>query len=228
MKIFFALIAALPGLVFAAGIPDPEMLGEVDSSLTSRRMIYPADSKKRIAAKAVRDGFALLGKKQLPEAMAEFNRAWRFAPDHYASWWGAGIVRGIQAEPESDQARRCQYIADSVKLLEKAVELAPVQEKINAKCDLVQSYSLCGKQFQSVGKSAEADSYLAKGKALTDELLKSAPASGRVHYQAAINHFYRDDFAGALREIGEAERLGAPIDPAFKADVLKSNITPAK
>ena len=46
MKIFFALIAALPGLVFAAGIPDPEMLGEVDSSLTSRRMIYPADSKK--------------------------------------------------------------------------------------------------------------------------------------------------------------------------------------
>ncbi|MGE4563678.1 MAG: hypothetical protein AB7F32_02310 [Victivallaceae bacterium] len=204
------------------------MLNPVDSSLTSQRMIYPGVSKKRIAAKAVKDGFALLGKKQLPEAMNEFNRAWRFDPDHYASWWGAGIVRGMQAEPEADQDRRCQYIADSVKLLEKTVELAPIQEKINAKCDLIQSYSLCGKQFQSVGKSAEADSYLAKGKALTDELLKSAPANPRVRYQAAINYFYRADFAGALREIGEAERLGAPIDPAFKADVLDKSKAPAK
>lgn len=218
MKLFFALAAALPLALSAADIPEPQMLEPYDPSRARQRGAYPADAKKRISDAAVKDGFNFLAQGKLSEAMSEFNRAWRFAPDHYAAWWGAGIVRGKQAASAAAPDLQTRYLLDSVKLLEKAVSFAPFKEKINAQCDLAQSLSLCGMRLKSTGKSAEGDELLAKTKTMLDEMLKSAPASGRIRNQIAINNFCRADYDGALREIAEAERLGFSVDPRFKKD----------
>ena len=53
---------------------------------------YPQSTKLRLSAAAIKDGYAALDKKDLDNAMREFNRAWRFNPENMDAYWGAASI----------------------------------------------------------------------------------------------------------------------------------------
>jgi len=88
-----------------------------------QRKMYPPERAKRLSRMAVRDGSELLRKGRLAEAMAEFNRAWRFAPANPYSYWMAAIVRSMEAMQATRDEVKKQCFEDSLKLWEKCLPL---------------------------------------------------------------------------------------------------------
>ena len=88
-----------------------------------QRKMYPPERAKRLSSMAVRDGSELLRKNKLSEAMAEFNRAWRFAPANPYSYWMAAIVRSMEAMQAARHEVKRQCFEDSLKLWEKCLPL---------------------------------------------------------------------------------------------------------
>ena len=221
------LISLLPALLRAVEVPEAEMLfspeQQREAGIERQRRMYPADVSERVGMRACLDGFRLLFKEKKPdEAMTEFNRAWRFNPNQHGAWWGAGIILGIRASGKGlSSEKRLQYLRDSMKLLEKAAEMAPTEEKANTQCDYVQSCNRYGAYLLGLGKTNEGKTCLASGEKLIAELSKTHPDNGRVHYQYAINAFYSGKFILAKYEIAEAERHGFQVAPEFKAAVEK-------
>jgi hypothetical protein len=104
----------------------------VEQGIDRQRRMYPRGSKLRISAQAVEEGFNAATRK---EAMACFNQAWRFNPENPMAYWGAGIIRGLEAKKFSennmiDIARK--YWDDCLKLFESAEKLIDnvPQEKV--------------------------------------------------------------------------------------------------
>ena len=99
-KILLFLFAAL-SLSAAEEISYCQMLlSEAEQKVQGfdrQRKMYLPERAKRLSIMAVRDGSELLRKNKLSEAMAEFNRAWRFAPANPYSYWMAAIVRSMEA-----------------------------------------------------------------------------------------------------------------------------------
>lgn len=221
------LMSVLAGSLPAGEIPEAEMLftpeQQREAGIERQRKMYPADVSERVGMRACLDGFRLLFKEKKPdEAMAEFNRAWRFSPNQHGAWWGAGIILGHQASEKGlPSEKRIRYLQDSMKLLEKAVELAPDEEKVNAQCDYVQSCNRYGGYLLSTGKTVEGRAILESGEKSIADLSKTHPQNGRIHYQYALNAFYSGKFILAKYEIAAAERNGFQVAPDFKAEVNK-------
>lgn len=221
------LISLLPALLRAVEVPEAQMLlspeQQQEMGFEQQRKMYPKDAAERISMRACLDGYRLLFKeKKTAEAMAEFNRAWRFEPNQYGAWWGAGIILGIRASgKELSSEKRLRYLQGSVTLMKKAVELAPTEEKVNAQCDYVQSCNRYGAYLLGLGKTNEGKTCLASGEKIIAELSKTHPDNGRVHYQYAINAFYSGKPILAKYEIAQTERHGFQVAPEFKAAVDK-------
>gem|GEM_PF-2887528 len=221
------LISFLPAYLTAGDVPEAEMLfspeQQREAGIERQRKMYPADVSERVGMRACLDGFRLLFKEKKPdEAMAEFNRAWRFSPDQHGAWWGAGIILGNQASAKGlSPEKRLRCLQDSMKLLEKAVALAPDDEKVNAHCDYVQSCNRYGGYLLSIGKTDEGRAILESGEKSIADLSKTYPDNGRIHYQYALNAFYSGKFILAKYEIAAAERNGFQVAPDFKAEVNK-------
>ena len=111
-KILLFLFAAL-SLSAAEEISYCQMLlSEAEQKVQGfdrQRKMYLPERAKRLSIMAVRDGSELLRKNKLSEAMAEFNRAWRFAPANPYPYWMAAIVRSMESArlKNPDLRKRC-------------------------------------------------------------------------------------------------------------------------
>ena len=103
-----------------------------------QRKMYLPEQAKRLSIMAVGKGSELLRKGKLAEAMAEFNRAWRFAPANPYSYWMAAILRSMEAMQATRHEVKKQCFEDSLKLWEKCFPLlreSPVDVKGNFALD---------------------------------------------------------------------------------------------
>ena len=119
---------------------------------------YPQSTKLRLWAAAIKDGYAALDKKDLDNAMREFNRAWRFNPENMDAYWGAAIVMGLYAEKAQNTAEAKNFIEKSLKLFELARKYlsGDIIEKENFQLDYAASFYVAGQiLFKSDKKAAE-------------------------------------------------------------------------
>ena len=125
-KILLFLFAAL-SLPAAEEISYCQMLlseaEQKSQGFDRQRAMYLPERAKRLSIMAVRDGSELLRKNKLSEAMAEFNRAWRFAPANPYSYWMAAIVRSMEAMQATRDEVKKQCFEDSLKLFTKAATI---------------------------------------------------------------------------------------------------------
>ena len=124
--------------------------------LSGRR--YPQSTKLRLSVAAIKAGFAALDKKDLDNAMREFNRAWRFNPENMDAYWGAAIVMGLYAEKAQNTAEAKNFIEKSLKLFELARKYlsGDIIEKENFQLDYAASFYVAGQiLFKSDKKAAE-------------------------------------------------------------------------
>ena len=119
---------------------------------------YPQSTKRRLSAAAIKDGYAALDKKDLDNAMREFNRAWRFNPENMDAYWGAAIVMGLYAEKAKNTAEAKNFIEKSLKLFELARKnlSGDIIVKENFQLDYAASFYVAGQiLLKSDKKSAE-------------------------------------------------------------------------
>jgi|GEM_PF-3384004 tetratricopeptide (TPR) repeat protein len=129
-KILLALFGLISGfaLMAAENAINCQMLlnqeqieqGEFDR----QRRMYPKASAQRLSQQAAQAGFA---SKDPETAMSKFNQAWRFDPKNPMAYWGAGIIRGWEAENASNEELRRNCWRDCVKLFEQAAALMTEQ-----------------------------------------------------------------------------------------------------
>ena len=93
MKTLLTIITLCTVFSAFAAVESQMLLPEKEQKeiLSLRR--YPQSTKLRLWAAAIKDGYAALDKKDLDNAMREFNRAWRFNPENMDAYWGAGSVQ---------------------------------------------------------------------------------------------------------------------------------------
>ena len=158
MKILFLFVVLC--IVFSASAAvDCQMLlpeKEQKEILSLRR--YPQSTKLRLWAAAIKDGYAALDKKDLDNAMREFNRAWRFNPENMDAYWGAAIVMGLYAEKAQNTAEAKSFIEKSLKLFELARKYlsGDIIVKENFQLDYAASFYVAGQiLLKSDKKSAE-------------------------------------------------------------------------
>lgn len=162
-KILLFLFAAL-SLPAAEEISSCQMLlSEAEQKVQGfdrQRKMYPPERAKRLSIMAVRNGSELLRKNKLFEAMAEFNRAWRFAPANPYSYWMAAIVRSMEAMQTTRHEVKKQCFEDSLKLWEKCFPLlreSPKEAKDNFALDKAETliryaFFLSGTDPQKAGE----------------------------------------------------------------------------
>ena len=126
--------------------------------LSGRR--YPQSTKRRLSAAAIKEGFAALDKKDLDNAMREFNRAWRFNPKNMDAYWGAAIVMGLYAEKAQNTAEAKSFIEKSLNLFELANKnlSGDIIVKENFQLDYAASFYVAG-QFLLKSDKKAAEKY---------------------------------------------------------------------
>ena len=158
MKTLFTTITLCTVFSAFAAVDCQMLLPEKEQKeiLSLRR--YPQSTKLRLSAAAIKDGYAALDKKDLDNAMREFNRAWRFNPENMDAYWGAAIVMGLYAEKAQNTAEAKNFIEKSLKLFELAHKnlSGDIIVKENFQLDYAASFYVAGQiLLKSDKKSAE-------------------------------------------------------------------------
>ena len=158
MKTFFTIITLCTVFSAFAAVDCQMLLPEKEQKeiLSLRR--YPQSTKLRLWTAAIKDGYAALDKKDLDNAMREFNRAWRFNPKNMDAYWGAAIVMGLYAEKAQNTAEAKSFIEKSLKLFELAHKnlSGDIIVKENFQLDYAASFYVAGQiLLKSDKKSAE-------------------------------------------------------------------------
>ena len=160
---------------------------------------YPQGTKLRLWAAAIKAGFAALDKKDLDNAMREFNRAWRFNPENMDAYWGAAIVMGLYAEKAKNTAEAKNFIEKSLKLFELARKYlsGDIIEKENFQLDYAASFHMAGKLSFKSDKTA-AEKYFLEAEKIWLPLLKDRDMKKQrdalVYYRTCwhLTKLYRD------------------------------------
>ena len=123
---------------------------------------YPQGTKLRLWSAAIKDGYAALDKKDLDNAMREFNRAWRFNPKNMDAYWGAAIVMGLYAEKAQNTAEAKSFIEKSLKLFELAHKnlSGDIIVKENFQLDYAASFYVAGQILLKSDKKAAKKYFL--------------------------------------------------------------------
>ena len=158
MKTLFTVMTLCTVFSAFAAVDCQMLLPEKEQKEILSGRWYPQSTKLRLWAAAIKDGYAALDKKDLDNAMREFNRAWRFNPKNMDAYWGAAIVMGLYAEKAQNTAEAKNFIEKSLKLFELARKYlsGDIIEKENFQLDYAASFYVAGQiLLKSDKKSAE-------------------------------------------------------------------------
>ena len=147
-----------------------------------QRKLYLPERAKRLSIMAVKDGSELLRKNKLSEAMAEFNRAWRFAPANPYSYWMAAIVRSMEAMQATRDKVKKQCFEDSLKLFTKAatiIESSPNRElKENLALDRAETLIQYG-IFLKKEHPEQTERFFRQAEAILESIVPGRDARGK-------------------------------------------------
>ena len=165
--------------------------------LSGRR--YPQSTKRRLSVAVIKDGYAALDKKDLDNAMREFNRAWRFNPENMDAYWGAAIVMGLYVEKAPNTAEAKNFIEKSLKLFELAHKnlSGDIIVKENFQLDYAASFYVAGQILLKSDKKA-AEKYFLEAEKMWLPFLKNRDMKKQrdalVYYRTCwhLTKLYRD------------------------------------
>ena len=199
MKILFLFVSLCTVFSASAAVECQMLLPEKEQKeiLSLRR--YPQSTKLRLSAAAIKDGYAALDKKDLDNAMREFNRALRFNPKNFDAYWGAAIVMGLKAERVKSIYDAQNLIKLSLKLFQKAQTYLSKDkiEQENFQLDHAASFYVAGKIFLESDKNA-AEKYFLEAEKIWLPLLKDRDMKKQrdalVYYRTCwhLTKLYRD------------------------------------
>ena len=199
MKILFLFVSLCIVFSASAAVECQMLLPEKEQKeiLSLRR--YPQSTKRRLSAAAIKDGYAALDKKDLDNAMREFNRAWRFNPENMDAYWGAAIVMGLYAEKAQNTAEAKNFIEKSLKLFELAHKnlSGNIIEKENFQLDYAASFYVAGQILLKSNKKS-AEKYFLEAEKIWLPLLKNRDMKKQrdalVYYRTCwhLTKLYRD------------------------------------
>ena len=152
-----------------------------------QRRMYPPERARRLSMAAIKTGVEFLRQKRLPEAMAEFNRAWRFAPANPYSYWMAAIVRSMEAMDATRPDVKKQCFEDSLKLWEKCRALlreSPKEVKENYDLDCAETMIQYG-IFLSASEPQKAGDLFRQADALLKQFHPSNDSRGQKTFERA-------------------------------------------
>ena len=160
---------------------------------------YPQGTKLRLSVAAIKAGFAALDKKDLDNAMREFNRAWRFNQKNMDAFWGAAITMGLYAEKAQNTAEAKNFIEKSLRLFEivQSHLSGNIIEKENFQLDYAASFHMAGKLSFKSDKTA-AEKYFLEAEKIWLPLLKDRDMKKQrdalVYYRTCwhLTKLYRD------------------------------------
>ena len=162
MKTLFTTITLCTVFSAFAAVDCQMLLPEKEQKeiLSGRR--YPQSTKRRLSAAAIKAGYAALDKKDLDNAMREFNRAWRFNPENMDAYWGAAIVMGLHAEKAKTIAEAKSFIENSLKLFELARKYlsGDIIVKENFQLDYAASFYVAGQILLKSDKKSAGKYFL--------------------------------------------------------------------
>ena len=119
--------------------------------------------------------------------MAEFNRAWRFAPANPYSYWMAAIVRSMEAMDATRPDIKKQCFEDSLKLWEKCHTLlreSPKEVKENYDMDRAETMIQYG-IFLSASEPRKAGHLFRQADALLKQFHPSNDPRGQKTFERA-------------------------------------------
>ena len=162
MKTLFTTITLCTVFSAFAAVDCQMLLPEKEQKEILSGRWYPQGTKLRLWAAAIKAGFAALDKKDLDNAMREFNRAWRFNPENMDAYWGAAIVMGLHAEKAKTIAEAKSFIENSLKLFELARKYlsGDIIVKENFQLDYAASFYVAGQILLKSDKKAAEKYFL--------------------------------------------------------------------
>ncbi|MGN1364704.1 MAG: tetratricopeptide repeat protein [Victivallis vadensis] len=203
---------------FATEIPYAQALlnekEQVDQGFVRQRKHYSTVEAQRISNESCERGWKLLFRdKNLPSAMNEFNRAWRFNPDNYQVYWGSGIICSIQGEIKSlDQEK---FLNQGIVLLEKALNLSNSNDRSNIAVDLANAYNGLGVMMLNNENPRKALQLFDKSQEILSSVIEKNSKNGRAHFLLSVTFFYKSDFSNAKREANLALNNGLKIPEEY-------------
>lgn len=125
--IFALLTLSLSGLLWGKRLNTIPMYGGDKITMRQKRknkifvkdVIKAAGSKEKALEYTLAKAWELFYKGDLDTSMMRFNQAWLLDPDNVEVYWGFGVISGQK-----------EKMADSIKYLQKALELDPENNRI--------------------------------------------------------------------------------------------------
>ena len=165
----------------------------------------------------------------ITDAMECFNYCWNFNNENYQAYWGAGVVRGVQATFTKDETLIEKYLKQSVEfmLLAEKHEV-PAAQINNLHLDLANSYNGLGAFYLHVSKKEMADTNLELARTILLDVTKKEPENARAFYLLAVTSFYQNKFEEAKQESDQAQSKYFKVPEDFLKDLsLKNPGSPA-
>ena len=185
---------------------------QLRQGILRQRKMYPKSSAARIARAAGKKGMLhLLREHNLDKAIIELNKSWRFNPDEYLAYWGAGIICGNYMLLSDDKKHKIQHAIDSIELLRRALGLIPVshEDYVDIVNDLAVSMASLGEMYVINPNCAEkGGKILDEADSIITEAIKKNPQKGRLWLTKAIIMFYKNNFLEADIALKEVESRG--------------------
>ena len=199
MKTLFTIITLCTVFSAFAAVECQMLLPEKEQKEILSGCRYPQSTKRRLSVVAIKEGFAAIDKKDLDNAMREFNRAWRFNPENMDAYWGAAIVMGLYAEKAQNTAEAKNFIEKSLKLFELAHKnlSGDIIVKENFQLDYAASFYVAGQILLKSDKKA-AEKYFLGAEKIWLPLLKNRDMKKQrdalVYYRTCwhLTKLYRD------------------------------------
>ncbi|WP_288590850.1 tetratricopeptide repeat protein [uncultured Victivallis sp.] len=172
---------------------------QVDQGFVRQRKHYNTLDAQRISNESCERGWKFLFQdKNLPLAMNEFNKAWRFNPDNYQVYWGSGIICSIQGEIKSLAQEK--FLNQGIILLKKALDLSNNNNRHNIALDLANAYNGLGIMMLNNENHPKAIQLFDKSQEILNSVIKEDSKNGRAHFLLSVTYFYKSDFSNAKHE----------------------------
>jgi tetratricopeptide (TPR) repeat protein len=170
-------------------------------------MVQTFGSRDNAADDAIRRGFDFLAKADWRMAMKRFNQAWLLSPDRPEVVWGFGAALSYEGKFEESES-----------YFQKAAALAPNNGRLLTDFGFLYQFWATRGTKDKIDKQKRLDHSIE----LFEQAARFEPTYDRVYFDWAVSLFLKKDYAGAWRQIIEAERLGGKsIDQKFIADLTK-------
>ena len=166
-----------------------------------------------------------VNKSYIANAMECFNYCWSFDNENYQAYWGAGVVRGVQATLTDDPLLAEKYLKQSIEFMLLARKHhVPANQSNNLSLDLSNSYNGLGAFYLQTSKKELADANLELARTTLLDVIKKEPENGRAFFLLAATSFYQGRYGEVKQLADQAKNKHYKVPDDFLKN-LSSKIT---